>query len=326
MHLKTDSFVVESNVHFPTDYNLLWDCMRKCLDMIGKLECRHPQMKGWRKKKSWYKELKSLMRLLGRVSSGGGKQKEERQQKITRNYLSKSNLLLIKLKKELPSLPIENEIDLAIIISLEDYIKLAQKHINLIERRIIKKEQIPHEEKMFSIFEPYTEWKTKGKLRPNVELGKGLAVTSDQWGLIVDYQIMGHQQDREIVVDLSDRMSKRFLIASWSFDKGFWSKLNRDLLSLSVKNVIMPKLGNLSMDDAALENSRIFKHLKNKHSAVESNINELEHRGLDRCPDRGEPHFDAYIGLGVCAYNLKKIGCAILKAQCQEEKLHRKVG
>jgi hypothetical protein len=28
LRFKTDSFVVESNVHFPTDYNLLWDSAR----------------------------------------------------------------------------------------------------------------------------------------------------------------------------------------------------------------------------------------------------------------------------------------------------------
>ena len=78
MRLKTDSFVVENNVHFPTDYNLLWDCIRKSIDMIEKLMERHPSMTGWRKRKSWRRELKSLMRELGRVSSGGGKQKEER--------------------------------------------------------------------------------------------------------------------------------------------------------------------------------------------------------------------------------------------------------
>ena len=33
--IKTDSFVVESNVHFPTDYNLLWDCARKSLDAVN---------------------------------------------------------------------------------------------------------------------------------------------------------------------------------------------------------------------------------------------------------------------------------------------------
>ncbi len=63
------------------------------------------------------------------------------------------------------------------------------------------------------------------------------------------------------------------------------------------------------------ENSHSFKRLKNKHSAIESNINELENRGLDRCPDRGIHHYERYIGLGICAYNLKKIGRQILKQQ-----------
>ena len=193
----------------------------------------------------------------------------------------------------------------------------------MIDRRILKGEQIPHEEKMFSIFEPYTEWITKGKQRPNVELGKKVNITTDQWGLIVDYQIMHQQQDRDIVINLSDRLLGRFNIISWSFDKGYWTASNRELLSLYVKDLIMPKLGKLTEKDAILENSRRFKLLKNKHSAVESNINELGHRGLDRCPDRGEKHFNTYIGLGICAYNLKKIGCAILRTQRKAEELLR---
>ncbi|MDR1883526.1 MAG: ISNCY family transposase, partial [Prevotella sp.] len=67
LRLKTDSFVVESNVHFPTDYNLLWDCIRKCLDIIGKLEEKHGRITGWRKSGYWHSELKSLMRQLGRA-------------------------------------------------------------------------------------------------------------------------------------------------------------------------------------------------------------------------------------------------------------------
>ena len=46
------------------------------------------------------------------------------------------------------------------------------KHIDLVERRIIKGETIAHNEKLFSIFETYTEWITKGKQNPSVELGK----------------------------------------------------------------------------------------------------------------------------------------------------------
>ena len=35
LSVKTDSFVVESNVHFPTDYNLLWDASRKVINIIN---------------------------------------------------------------------------------------------------------------------------------------------------------------------------------------------------------------------------------------------------------------------------------------------------
>ena len=79
--------------------------------------------------------------------------------------------------------------------------------------------------------------------------------------------------------------------------------------------VVIPKLGRRNKAEEQEEHSTSFKKLKNKHSAIESNINELEHRGLDRCPDRGYPHFKKYIGLGVSAYKLKKNGRQILNLE-----------
>lgn len=64
--------------------------------------------------------------------------------------------------------------------------------------------------------------------------------------------------------------------------------------------------------------------MRKKHSAVESNINELEHRGLGRCLDRGEHHFDRYIALGICAYNLKKIGRKLLTDERKKLKAEAK--
>lgn len=59
--LKTDSYVIESNVHFPTDYNLLWDCMRKSIDMVEKVLKCYPELKGWRKIKIGTKGLKMVV-------------------------------------------------------------------------------------------------------------------------------------------------------------------------------------------------------------------------------------------------------------------------
>lgn len=315
LRLKSDSFVVESNVHFPTDYNLLWDSARKCIDMVIKLLDKYDNLEGWRKLSNWRYELKGMMRELGKASASGGKNKQERIEAATKRYLIKARLFDKKLKESLPNLPMKDAGDLAIIIALEHFMGLMEKHIDIVERRIIKGETIPHQEKMFSIFETYTEMVKKGKLHPNVELGKKLLITTDQYNLIVDYQILDKEQDRDATIGLADRVLSRFVVESWSYDKGFWSKVDKELLQLSIPKVIMPKLGKLNQQEEIEQNSRTFKRLKNKHSAIESNINELENRGLDRCPERGIDHFSRYIGLGVCAYNLKKIGRQIIKTQ-----------
>ena len=315
LRLKTDSFVVESNVHFPTDYGLLWDSGRKCIETVCVFLGKYNNLAGWRKIKSWKSELKGLMRELGKAAASGGKGKEQREAKAAHSYINKATALYAKLEKELPQLPIVDDQDLALVISLEYFMQLLLKHIDLVTRRIIKGETIPHEEKIFSIFETYTEWIKKGKSRPSVELGKKLAITTDQFDLIVDYQVMEYEQDRDIVIALADRLLAKYKIESWSFDKGYWGQENKQLLQLEIPKVIMPKLGKRNKEEEAEETSRPFRRLKNKHSAIESNINELEHRGLDMCPDRGFSHFKNYIGLGICAYNLKKMGAKLLEEE-----------
>ena len=315
MRLKTDSFVVESNVHFPTDYNLLWDCARKCLDIIAFMVDKH-QLGGWRKLKFWRKTLKNLCRSIGITSGRGGQNKQQRLEEQVRDYLHQAELLLLKIESEKKNFPLMEMVDLGHIVSLEHFISLLKKHIDLLGRRVLKGETIPHEEKMFSVFETYTELIKKGKSNPNFELGKNTAITTDQYHLIVDYVIMEHESDKDIVIGIADTILAKYKnIQSWSFDKGFWDKLIKELLCTEINHVIMPKKGNLNSEEKTLEHSPRFKKLRHAHSAVESNINELEHRGLDRCPDRGYTHFKSYIGAAVCSYNLKKIGRRILENQ-----------
>ncbi len=323
LHLKSDSFVVESNVHFPTDYNLLWDCARKCFDAIFKYTQKYENIEGWRKLANWRYELKGLMRELGKASSSGGKGKDERVKNAAKRYIIKAVALIKKLEGTLPDLPINDTIDLSVVLTLEHFIPLLQKHVNLIERRVLKGEKIPHQEKLFSVFETYTQWVKKGKSRPNVELGKKLNITTDQYNLIIDYQIMDDQQDRDILIEIADRVLQRYKVKIWSFDKGYWNKSNKELLQTQVEKVIIPKLGKRNKAEEEEEKSRSFTKYKNLHSTVESNINELEHRGLDRCPDKGILNYNRYIALGVCAYNLKKIGKYILDKKREEAKLNK---
>jgi hypothetical protein len=167
LELKTDSFVVESNVHFPTDYNLLWDCGRKCLDMLGKLEVKYGQLDGWRKLRHWRISIKSRMRSLGKACGSGGKKKEERVKDTALTYLNKSGLLSRKIKQSLPALPIQDVSDLACVILLERYHSLLNKHIDLVDRRLLKGRRYRKGRKCF----PYSSHIPNGYAKANYVRG-----------------------------------------------------------------------------------------------------------------------------------------------------------
>ena len=98
-----------------------------------------------------------------------------------------------------------------------------------VTRRLLNGEKIPHEEKLFSVFEKHTEWLTKGKKHPPVELGHRLLITTDENDLIIDYKVMINECDSDQIEELLERIENNFgvnSILSLSTDKGFSSKSN----------------------------------------------------------------------------------------------------
>lgn len=168
------------------------------------------------------------------------------------------------------------------------------KHVDLLERRVIKKEIIPNSEKLYSIFEVHSEWKNCGI---GAILGHNILIATCKHNFILSAKVIENQQDSKLVIELVDKLLLKFKISSISFDKGFWSKENKSLLQTAIPYVIMPKKGKLNLEEKEEEHSNIFKKLRKKHSAVESNINELEQHGLNRCPDKGLHRFKTYTAL-----------------------------
>jgi hypothetical protein len=174
-----------------------------------------------------------------------------------------------------------------------------------------------------------------------VEPGKNFQVTTDQFHLIVDYKIMGHRVDKSCVIPLAERVLPRSFEVGVSTSfyckiiklfrrigrraiRNVYSKDNKALLGLFIPHLVMPKKGKLNQKEQEQESERAFKKTRNQHSAIESNINKLEHRGLDRCPDKGYAHFKRYVGLGICAYNLHRIGAELMR-QARKERLKQTV-
>jgi transposase, IS5 family len=317
LSLKTDSFAVETNIHFPTDLNLLYDSLRKGIEVIGKA-IKQDKIEGWRKYKSIIRDVKSLFRASSHQVFRG--KNEAVKIELVTNYLKKARELSERLKATKASLkhPLH-------VLALNDYLEYIDKFIDQIDRRILNGNVIPSNEKVYSIFEPHTEWITKGKLNKKVELGHLVLITTDQYGFLVDYKVMDGEKDHAQVSDLCARLKTKLIdkgikIESMSFDKGFSSKENLATLeAFGAKEIVLPKKGKHTKEDSKREGKESFKAIKRKHSAVESNINMLEHHGLNRCVDKGLKGFKSYVGLSVLAYNVHRLGNKLVADQKKEE-------
>ncbi len=71
---------------------------------------------------------------------------------------------------------------------------------------------------------------------------------------------------------------------------------------------VLPKKGFLSKAERAREQEKEFAEMRRKHPAVESAINNLEQRGLDRVLAHGADGFAQVVGLSVLALNVHRIG------------------
>ena len=319
LELKTDSYVVESHVHFPTDINLLWDSIRKSLDIIKLVKAAY-DISGWRKLAYHLKLLKRSYIRVANIHQRKGKNYHYRLSQEVENYVRLSKRLEAKMVSVLDYLIQIEQTDVVAAALLKDlvyYKEMLDKHIDLLSRRILKGEQIPHEEKVFSIFESHVEWIQKGKHHKKVEIGHNVLVTSDQYHFIIDHKVMEQESDATQPIALLDRLTTKYEKAiydyySISFDKGFYSGLSKKGLQKHFELVVMPKKGKANKEEQIEQSEEEYKALRNKHSAVESNINELEQSGLDRVKDKGIVGFKRYVALGVLSHNIKKLGSIVI--------------
>jgi hypothetical protein len=326
---RCDSSVVKTDVHYPTDLNLLMDAMRKILDHCGKADEVFAEVDGWRQHEHLYRGLRNLYhqaRKLKKSNSNDPTKVQARLDAIHQAYqtlLDRSNELLKRARNTLSQLcAIPDPAALVFGQEIERFHAHAERQIDQIHRRAIHGEVIPHGEKVFSLFEEHTEWIVKGKAGVPVELGLRVCVLEDQMGFILHHKVMQQQTDDKVTVDMIREAQVRYpLLHACSFDKGFYTPANLERLEALLDQATLPKKGKGSEADRARESDEAFIAARKQHSAVESAINAMQVHGLDRCPDHGIEGFKRYVALSVLGRNLIKIG-AVLQ-QREREQLQR---
>lgn len=333
LRASCDSFVVETDVHYPTDINLLFDAMRKVILLIMVL-CDDLGVSGWRKGVYNLKKIKMYFRKaqqLKRSTSKDKTKRAERDQLIIDAHMAYMDLANSIIERAKETISLVSSTDLMVnlrIAKVQKYIADAERQIDQIRRRVAEGETIPHPEKVFSLFEEHTEWINKGKAGVSQELGLKVCVVKDQYGFLLHHRVMQKETDDQIAVPIIKETKERFpQLISCSFDKGFHSPENQNQLRDILDHVILPRKGKLSAINKEIENSEEFKEARRKHSAVESSINALENHGLDRCLDHGIHGFKRYVGLAVLARNIQIIGHILQQKELKRiQKLERRQG
>jgi len=319
LRTRCDSFVVETDVHYPTDINLLWDAMRKVIQLTGRL-CEDAGVSDWRQHRFNLKQLKKDYRNVQKMKHSSSKDEDkkatrcEQIQQAYRDYLSKSEHLI---GKSLHTMSICVQPDTVHTIEqIHHYIGHAERQIDQIDRRVLKGETIPHAEKVFSIFEDHTEWVSKGKAGVPVELGVRVSVLEDQHQFILHHRVMWKETDDKVAVAMIEEAKHRYpTVSQCSFDKGYYSKSNIIELNDLLDNVILPKKGKRNKEEKAWEESTLFTQARRQHSAVEACINNLEVRGLDRCLSYGREGFERHVALAIVATNVHRMGLLLQRKE-----------
>ena len=330
LHTRCDSFVVLSNVHYPTDFNLLKDCVRKSISLCSS-SAESLGLPGWREHENMKNKFRGQYNKLSKMRYSNSKKdevKEKRKQEIHAqidSYLNAATKYFHKASEYQRMIGVD-------IPELDSFLDYGKLFIDQINRRIFKNETIPPDEKVYSVFEPYTEWICKGKAGVRQELGVKVCVVEDQFGFILNHRIMKKEQDKDIAFGMAKKCQQLFPgLASMSFDKGFHSKLDangkNNRLDIQEQLSITPYLpakGRLNKAGRARESTPEFGAARKQHPAVESAINALESHGLDRCPDKGEENYDRYVAMAVTASNVHRIGALLMRKELELERKRRR--
>ncbi len=296
---RCDSFVVETDVHYPTDVNLLWDAIRCLVRETGRAASEHGVV-GWRQ---WRHLTKSVKMLFNRVRSTRRARLEH-----VEAYLECCRDLVERAQATLLELALRSATPWK-LMNIEYYLGHAVRQIDHVERRLLKGETIPQDEKVFSIFESHTRWISKGKAGTPVELGVPVCVLEDNHGFILHHEVMWQGSDVDYAQPMIRETQARFPELRWcSFDRGFHSPENRLVLDELLDHNVLPRKGYLSKAGRAREQDPVFVAMRRQHPAIESAINNLEHRGLDRVRAFGADGFARVVALSIVAFNIHRIG------------------
>jgi IS5 family transposase len=312
--LRVDTTVVEADIDYPTDADLLEQAVRKVGGLVrrikaqgaaGRTRFRDRGRAAGRRMKQLAHSLRrrggdamaEVDRLTGEVAG------------LARRTLGEVEAVVRNARRALARRPDAGRLG-RLVGELQATIADTGRLLAQTDQRLAGNRVIP--DRLVSLSDPDARPIRKGKPRSPTEFGYTMLVAEDERGFIADHQLQqGNPPDAPQLVPAVRRVAEVTgrVAATVVGDRGFGTVANdRALAGLGVKRIGLQRKGRLSPTRAALERTRRFRRLRNWRVGIEARISHLKRSfGLRRTRLRRLPGAKTWAGLGVFAYNLQRM-------------------
>jgi transposase, IS5 family len=300
--IRTDSTVVKSNIHYPTNNSLVWDCIHESHRLLGHLREEVQSL-------SFIDYTRSAKSTYFKINNTKSKDKQAelfKKQLVT--FTKAINQVSNIIKKKFDGLK-------AYIIEtqLEELLPLMEKVYSMAYRKQVLGEDVPNDQKLFSIYEQHADIIVKGSR--DVLFGHKVNLSTGKSNLVIDCEVpKGNPSDSLLLKPTVDRVLGNYerTPRDFSADGGYASRENSEYCkSMGLKNIVFNKITKSLNNTASSLNMET--RLKKWRSGIEAVISNLK-RGFNLrvCNWKGFKHFKAKVLWSVLAYNIRVLTNMIL--------------
>jgi IS5 family transposase len=295
--VRIDSTVIESNIHDPLDSSLLNDVVRVLTRVLGRGAAFSNDIRFSDHTKRAKRRMLDIVNARSMARRVPFYRELIQIARWTMQYATHAASVLEKIA-DLPAWAIADE--------LKHFLALGSKVVDQTERRVLREESVPAQEKIVSIFEPHTDIIVKD--RRDTLYGHKVFLNVGASGMIIDMLLeRGNPADATRAIPILER--HRSVMGSVpeqaAFDAGFTSTANvKTARELGIKDAAFAKKGTIEVFEG-VRNPKQHKKLQRFRAGVEGIISFTKRCfGFSRCLWSGYRSFQAYAWVSVLATNL----------------------
>ena len=293
--VSQDSTVVKTNIHYPTNNSLVWDCVKTSTRLLAQLKQEIDTL-------DFIDYTKSAKKTFYEINVTRGE--------ANRYPLFCKQLILFTKVINQTSNAIKKKsmsiIAWAIQADLAKLLVLMEQVWDITYRKEIEGEKVPSEDKLFSIYEQHTDIIVKGQRE--VLFGHKVNLAAGKSNLVLDCQVVrGNPSDKALYQPTIDNIIQNYEVIprDSASDGGYASLANRThAQKAGIVNIVFNKVvGSMQNIVSSLNMETRLKKWRSAMEAIISNIK----RGFNirTCNWKGWEHFQAKVIWSVLAYNFR---------------------